>query len=193
MLNQWLARLWVGFILVSGCSAQNVPQAPTDQLIKGAFDITTEWQTIVLDKPLETLPHSQQFEVLLNVDQHMPSNDSGINEFDIISGSFKRIADDVILNPSVILVDDQGHEFRATVISVGFRKTKLGTYHFLGYGINPKKGKFYFPKEAKFVAVKVKANTAMKVEHFYWVASQYYQAPNDKWEDTPPSKILSLK
>ncbi|MGH1487385.1 MAG: hypothetical protein ACRBCI_14315 [Cellvibrionaceae bacterium] len=179
-------------MFVSACSAQDA--APTDQLIEGPFNITTEWQTIPLEKPLKTLPHVQTLEVLLDVEQYefIETTEVG-SENSIMSGRFKRLQDNMITHPDIILVTDTGSEFQPVHRSIGLAYTKKGDLRSLGFGTNPDKGKFYYPHDVKFVALKVKSNVSMTINHFRWIARHYYQAPNDKWEDVDKSKIVNLK
>ncbi len=49
------------------------------------------------------------------------------------------------------------------------------------------------PQDTKFVSIKIRANTSMKIDHLYWVAPSYEKAPNATWENIHPSKIITLE
>jgi hypothetical protein len=181
-------------LLLAGCSAESSTKvSPADQMIQGAFQLTPEWQEINLESPLRTLPHVQELQVLLDMSHHEPVENSGMKPFDIIGHpfSYKSKEEGITFKPEVVLVTDKGNEFKAGVISNGVQKTQYGTYYFLGYGISDD-SKLYFPKDAEFVLIKVKANTGIRVEHLHWTAARYYQAPNDTWENVLPSKVVTI-
>jgi hypothetical protein len=193
-----LSLLWgvllVSLTLMSGCFADNsIPQAPTNQLIKGPFTIGPEWQTITPDKPLATLPHIQTIDLLLNPEEYQGVDITKNDEFNILNASYKQGSTGVIIHPEIILIDDQEREFRGVMKSTGYREVDDQLYNFLAYGTNSTKNIFYFPTNTKFVAIKLRTNVTMKIEHLSWVAPYYYKNPAKKWEDVNPSKILDFK
>ncbi|MGH1487169.1 MAG: hypothetical protein ACRBCI_13225 [Cellvibrionaceae bacterium] len=193
-----LPPLWgvllISLILVSGCFADNnIPQAPANQLIKGQFTIDTEWKTIELDKPLTALPHIQRVEILLDEDGYVKVGNVSKDEFNIMNSGYKQVATDAIIRPELILIDDQGKEFRATMKSIGYREVDSEFYNFLSYGTNSNKNIFYFPKDAEFVAIKLRSNVVVQAEYLYWVAPYYSRNVAKTWEDVKASKILDLK
>jgi hypothetical protein len=187
--------LLVSLTLVSGCFSANntVPQAPTNQLIKGPFTIGPEWQTITLDKALETVPHIQDLQLLLNVDNYKKVNGIGKSDFDIVGSSYEQASTGKIIKPELILIDNQSREFRATISSLGYREIDNTLYNLLSFGTNSDKGVFYFPKNTKFISLKLRSNLKLQVEGLYWVAPYYFRNPSKKWEDAKPSKILDIK
>lgn len=188
--RRWTFLLFC-LLISSGCSA-GLPQAPTDQLIKGPFFITTKWQTIKFDKPLKTLPHIQRFEILLNMNRYEAVNDIGQSEYDVIGDSYLSTENNIPLRPEVIFIDNKNYEYRATKKAVGFDKVESKEYHFLAYGTNANKGEFYFSEKIEFVAVKIKANIDFKVEGFFWYSPTYYRKPKKTWNDATPSKIVKF-
>ncbi len=191
LFTHYIRSLWLILLLITGCSAQNVPQAPTNQLIKGPFQLTTDWQTISLDKPLIVLPHSHSLKLLLG-EQYQPIETIKTDNFYTMSHGYKHVTTNEAIKPEVILIDRSGKEFQAVMEAVGWRTTTLGDYHFLGYSTNSRQGKFFFPRGTEFVAVKLKANVAVTVQHLNWDAARYYQAPNHQWSDIHPSEIVTL-
>lgn len=191
-IHRLVLFLLCNLFYIAGCSA-DLPQAPTNQLIKGSFTITTEWQTIKFKKPLKTLPHIQRLELLLSMDKYEPVDDIGQSEYDIIGDSYLSIANNIPIRLEVIFIDSKGYEYEATKKAVGFGKTKEGAYHFLAYGTNPNKDKFYFAENIEFTAVKIKANTKFNLEHLFWHTPYYYKAPHDTWDDINQSEIVILK
>ncbi len=189
--NRLLCSLFL-IILVSSCSAQDT--SPTDQLIKGPFNVTTEWQVFQLDKPLETAPHSIKLEALFSVDQYkFVDTDEPNTPYSIMSDRLMRLSDSKITQPEVILVDSKGREFRPLFRSIATAYTDLGDFKALGFGTNTDMGKFYYPKDVVFTAVKLKSNIAMSINYLRWVAYHYYQAPNHTWSDVLPSEIVTLQ
>lgn len=189
--------LWTTLLLtlsvVSGCFARTAQQAPTDQLIRGGITITSEWQTITLDNPLKTLPLVQMLQFFLDEKQYKFIDNVERSEFHAIDASYSSIKDNKAIKLSVILIDKDGNTFRPSMISTGQRKTTLGVYHYLAYGVNPTKtGKFYYPENVEFVAIKVKSDTNVRAEHMAWQAPYFYQAPDKKWDAVNPSEIVTL-
>ncbi len=163
-----------------------------NQLIKGPFQITTKWQVISLKKPLKVLPHIHTFNLLLG-DEYTPTENISLSEFYINSFGYKHYLTNQIIKPEVILVNQSGKEFQASMSVTGWRETPKGKYNFMGYATNPDQGKFFFPKGTEFVAIKLKANVAVTIQHLQWEAARYYQAPNHQWSDIPPSEIVTLQ
>ncbi len=170
--------------LTASCSAQR--EAPEDQIIEGPFSITTEWQEFTLKKPLKTNPHVQKLKILLDENSYINDEDIDIG---IISGGYKNLLNSKPLQPEVIFVDKSGKEFKTVYKSMGSSFISLGNYKFVGFGTNSKSGKFYYPPNTEFTAIKIKANIPFIAEHFWWSASWYSRAPNSKWEDIDPAEI----
>lgn len=191
-VNRLGSALWFSLLIATGCSA-DLPQAPTNQLIEGPLSVTTEWQTLILEKPLKTLPHIQRMELLFETDPYGLSDYSNLNDSYIISSAYKHSNKDIFLLPNVILIDKSGSEFKATMKAIGNREIKGENYSFLGYGLNSDKDQAYFSQEIEFVKIKYKANIDFKLSYLYWVAPRYYQAPKDTWKSVNKSKIFHLE
>jgi hypothetical protein len=176
--------------LISACSQHG---APTNRLIKGPFEITTEWQTIELDRPLEVLPNIHNVDVLFEPDECIYDDDIPTGGQRIIQGGFRRRADGLVIDPEVILVEQSGREFHAFYYSNGSAFTDEGTYLGLGFGANIEQGKFFYPKGTKIVAIRVRANTTITVAHFWWVVYGYERARVRTWESIPTSKFISFE
>ncbi|MGH1487489.1 MAG: hypothetical protein ACRBCI_14840 [Cellvibrionaceae bacterium] len=187
-----LLILFAALTLSLGCSAQKVPKDPNNQLIEGPFSITTEWQTIKFDKPLKSSPHIQSLDILLDIDKYELVEGLSMSEYRVLDLSYKRLKDSVIVKPEVVLVDQQAREYRVTFDAIGTRYTKLGDYFFLGYGTSDDE-RYYFPKDAEFVSIRVRANKAMTVTHLNWIAAGYFKRPDRKWDEVHPSKIISIE
>ncbi|MGH1487384.1 MAG: hypothetical protein ACRBCI_14310 [Cellvibrionaceae bacterium] len=189
--NKLFCSLFI-LLFISSCSAQDT--APTDQLIEGPFNITTEWQVIQLKKPLNVIPQVITLETLFDIGKYTFVDSKEQNtEFSLMSDRLKRLSDNKIITPEIILIDSQKREFRPVFISVGVAYTEVGNLKALGFGTNSNIGKFIYPKGTEFIGVKIKANTKMTIDHFRWVARHYFQAPNAKWRDIDPSEIVNLK
>lgn len=176
---------------IAGCSAE-LPQAPTSQLIKGPFTITTEWQTIEFAKPLKTSPHIQYLDFILDKNLYEPV-DIQEDEFHIVSYGYRKIGENRPIELEVILVNENKKKFRSVLGGSGTVVTKSGEYNNLSYGTNVDKGKFFYPKDTNFLYVKVRSNTEIKVEHLSWTALFYYQSTNNTWDDIHSSEIVVLK
>jgi hypothetical protein len=192
--SQLWASILISLIFISGCSAKSlVLQAPTNKLVTGPHTIGADWQTIKFEEALETSPHIQRIEFLLNNQAYQEVDNIQKNDFNLISSGYKQLQTDELVSLEVIFIDSAGREFQATVNSVGYREINDRNYNFLAYGPNSNKGKLYFPKESVFIAVKVKSNIKIQVEHLYWVAPYYSRHPFDTWEDINTSQIVSFE
>ncbi len=191
-MNRLLCSLLL-IIFASSCSAQDT--APTDQLIKGPFYITTEWQKFPLDKPLKVIPHIQTLEVLLNINQYnFFDNPEELNtKYSIMSDRFKRVSDGKITQPEIILIDSKNREYRTVFHTIGTAFTKEGDFKSLGFGTNVEIRKFYYPKDAIFHSIKIRANTQMTIDNFRWIARYFNRAPNYTWDDISASEIATLE
>ena len=97
----WLL-LSVSLLLAGACSSQH--DAPTDQLIEGPFEITTQWQTFPLKKPLGVIPYIIKFQILLDQEIHEIVGDIPTDPYRIMNDSYKQIEGSVALTPEVILI-----------------------------------------------------------------------------------------
>ncbi len=124
-VNCLRSALWFSLLIATGCSA-DLPQAPTNQIIKGPFTITTEWQTIKFDQPLKTLPHIQRLETLLDMDNYEPVYNIGESEYNIIGHSYLSRVDNIPIRAEIIFIDSKGDEYIATknVLGSGARKKR---------------------------------------------------------------------
>ena len=177
---------------VTACSANG--GSPVDQLLKGPFKITDEWQTIQLDKPLETLPYVQFLDVLINMDDYEYKHISGTSDdpYRLMLDSFHKVSDSELIDIEIILVAASGKEFHTTYKSSGSTELHGKYYNHLGFGTNPNLGKFYYPKDIKIAALKIRSNVSMVAEFFWWHAYKYDMVKRQSWEDADPSKIVSF-
>ena len=187
--SRTLQFAFLSVLLVISCSAQTT--APTDQLLKGPFEFTTEWQTIELTKPLDTLPHIQLLEILLNVEEYEYYKNVPVSENRIISGSFVKLNGETAIKPEVMLVEKSGIEYITTYQSIGTAFTAQGNYRALGYGASA--SAFYFPRDAKFIKIKIRSNIAFQAEYLSWIAPGYEKWPDRKWDDIDSSKIVNFE
>jgi hypothetical protein len=184
------------FALNTGCQAGGIPRSSADRIIEGPFVITTQWQTIQFDKPLETIPHVQSLYLLLEHGRYDVPIDVPLSEYVVIAGSkfhsgisFRQKETGVIVIPQVVFIDQHGKEFHTACESSASYSTKLGPFKALGFGPDSRKGKLFLDKKARIAAIRIKANTQMKVEHLLWTAVDYYKNPDSSWEDIAPSEI----
>ncbi len=188
-ISKSLAVLLSALVIV-GCSTYE--RSPADQLIHGPFEITEDWQIIQLDKPLETIPYILSLDVLIDMNGYEIEENTPKNKYRLMSANYKRLHGDILVMPEIILLNQFGKEFRTTYKSIGSTEVRWRSYKYLGYGTNPDLGKFYYPKDTKIVALKVRANTPMTVEYFDWNVTGYEMARRQSWENVPPSKIVSF-
>ena len=175
------------------CSAQE-KNAPTDQLIAGPFTITSEWQIITFGKPLKTIPHVQSLQILLPQNEYERVNlDIKGLRYGEMSGRFKRISDNAVIQLEVVLMTSDGYEYKLLLDSLGWRDIENAGYKFLGYNTDTVAGKFYYPKGVEFISMKIRSNIDVDISHLSWSASNYYQAPNDTWDNIKPSKIITFE
>ncbi len=183
------------FVLFTTASCLSQNHSPTDQLINGPINISTEWQTVIFDKSLKSAPYAQYIELLSCEGQYEfdhsipPDQKRGF----LLSGRFKRITDSKILEPEVI-VSDGKYEYKLSYTTSGYYHSgPAKNCRHVGYSIDDGTTAYYLPEKTKFVSVKIRANTSMKIDHLYWVAPSYEKAPNATWENTHPSKIITLE
>ncbi|MBX2807714.1 MAG: hypothetical protein KTR20_03700 [Cellvibrionaceae bacterium] len=182
----------ISLFIITACSTEIVPQASTNQFIKGPFNLTTEWQTFRLDKPLETLPHVQILYLFLD-DDYQNINDIEPTEFYITNYGYKYHSTNLAIKPEIILIDSNGREFPSYAKMIGWYKTPEGDYNFLGFGTNPNNGKFNYPKGTEIVAIKARANSPVTAPHLGWYAPWYFQNPKKTWKDVHASEVVSLE
>ncbi|MGH1487386.1 MAG: hypothetical protein ACRBCI_14320 [Cellvibrionaceae bacterium] len=143
---------------------------------------------------METIPHIQELEVLLDSEKfEFINTKKPSTSYSIMSDRLKRLSDGKITQPEIIFIDSQGREFRPVFKSIATTKIKKRSYKALGFGTNPDKGKFIYPKDVKFTKLKIKSNTNMVVSHLRWIAYHYFQAPNATWDKIAASEIVNLK
>ncbi|AJQ96096.1 hypothetical protein [Gynuella sunshinyii] len=165
-----------------------------DQILKGPFKITDEWQTIQLDKPLETLPYVQFLDVLINMDDYEYKHIEGTPDdpYRLMFDSFYKVSGSELIDIEIILVAASGKEFHTTYSAFGSTELYGKYYNHLGFGTNTDLGKFYYPQGIKIAALKIRSNVSMVVEFFWWHAYKYDMVKRQSWEDADPSKIVSF-
>lgn len=174
------------------CSAQD--SSPADQLVKGPIEITTEWQTIVFDKPLQASPHVQAIRLLSCNNQYSfvatSVDEQGLSRSD----RFKRLADQQVVEPEII-ANDGKNEYRLSASITGYDYAgPTNGCKFVGYSLKGDEPmKLALPEGTQFVSIKIRANVPMSVDHLYWVASGYERSPNDTWDSLHPSRIIDMK
>ena len=167
-----------------------VVKSPTDRLIEGPVTVNTEWTTYKLDKPLTTLPHLQDLNILLSFDDYRADTKAPDHpeypEFvsSVRSDDVRRISDYAVVQFDVRLVDSQGNETALeNCCGSGQRWTVRGDFRSVAFNL-PGDDAAYFPRDAQYTAIKIRTNVdGITVSHFVWGADHYYQAPNDTWQD----------
>ncbi|VAW45177.1 hypothetical protein MNBD_GAMMA04-2223 [hydrothermal vent metagenome] len=196
-MNAKKTTLWllISLILPVAATACCVayPTSSHDQVIEGPYHLTTEWQTIKLDKPFITTPHIQVVEFLFPVkDYEFVEVDEPKSRYLLSNTRLKRLTDNQITKPEVILVNQHGQEFQAFYKSSGGAENEFGFFKMLGFGNNPDEGYFFYPKGIEFVALKVRANVPMEVPYIKWISRSYYQEPTATWESVHPSEVIDF-
>ncbi|AJQ96049.1 hypothetical protein [Gynuella sunshinyii] len=184
--------LLVYALWVTACSASS--GSPVDQLINGPFNITDEWQTIHLDKPLETIPNVQFLDVLIDMDGYEYKHVEGTSNdpYRLMLDSFHKVSDSKLMDIEIILVTASGKEFHTTYKSNGSTELHGKHYNHLGFGTNPNLGKFIYPKGIKIVALKIRSNMPIVAEYLWWYAYKYEMLRKQTWADVDPTEIVSF-
>lgn len=181
-------------LITISCSAQD--RSPTDQVIRGPVDITTEWQTITFDKPLQSAPYIQYLELLSchNEYDFVEVGPPDEKKYILMSDRFRRVSDQQIVEPEVI-VNDGKHDYRLFYSVTGYdyagpaKGCKYVGYSLRGEGVM----ELTLPKDVKFVSIKIRANVPMSIDHLYWLASGYNRYPNEKWSGLHSSEIINME
>ncbi|AJQ96050.1 hypothetical Protein YC6258_04014 [Gynuella sunshinyii YC6258] len=165
-----------------------------DQLIKGPFKITDEWQTIRLDKPLETIPYMLSFDVLIDMDEYEYKHIEGTPDdpHRLMFDSFYKMPNGDLIYMEIILVAISGEQFHTIYNTIGSTEVRGKSYKYLGFGTNPDLGKFYYPEGIEIVALKIRSNVPMIAEYFDWNVFGYEIAKKQTWADVDPTEIVSF-
>jgi hypothetical protein len=197
----WMKILAVAFlglsVMVSGCNAErlvehssgkhdpqsvnyppeNALQYPEDQVVKKQFEVTTNWQTITFEKPLQVnrqdLQHlhlaADQQPYISTTDDDPRNLNCSDAEYQNNAFSLRRRSDGALVRPEVILVGDNGVEVK--VRPVGhlypyFDKNivtiMMGTF-ILNNHPPP------FPKGiTAFKAMRIRSTEPFLVRYLYW-------------------------
>lgn len=184
--------LWFSLLLATSCWAQS--NSPADQLIKGSFAISKDWNTIRFYKPLESTPHTQSFQLLFCNNQmdfinlrpdevRTPEN----------SGDFKRTIDNKILELEVIVHNGKKEYHLPQTSNGSYYAGKGAGCLFIGYRLEGKDMEIFLPQGTRFFFAKIRANIPITIDRLYWTASYYERSPNRKWSDIHPSRIIDIK
>lgn len=171
----------------SGRSVDSPPksalQFPEDQIIRKEYEVTTQWQTITFEKPLQ-INRKGLMGLHLAVDKRIyistmvdhPLNPActkpgcAINAF-----CLRRLSDGVLIRPEAILIADNGVEvkvrpdghlypyFNKNIITMALRTFKDANSHALP-----------FPKGIKaFKAMRVRSTEPFQIRYLYWNVDRY--------------------
>lgn len=170
-------RQWVDY------PPKNAPSYPENQIIRKAFEVTTQWQTITFEKPLQ-INRKGLMGLHLAVDRQLyistmynhPLNPKcskpgcAINAF-----CLRRLSDGALIRPEAILIGDNGvnvkvrpaghlyPNFDKDIITMALRTLKDA--HSLA---SP------FPKRIKaFKAIRIRSTEPFMVRYLYWKVDRY--------------------
>lgn len=194
MISNKLKSIIIVFVWCFSVSCSAQKNSPADRLITGPFEIDQTWKVIDFEKPLLASPYIQHLKVLLSKDEYKRfGSDSKVPlDSSIDDRKYIQLATGKSIDFEVILVGDKGIEIKQAMNNIGFIDIPDNTiYYFLGYGrVNTKK--YFYPKNLKINAIKIKANTPATIDYLYWHAMNYERSPNQKWKDIKPGDIVDL-
>ena len=190
LIQQYILVL-LSVFMASACSAQT--KAPSDQVIEGVFEISNEWQIFAFEKPLNTDPFIQYFK-LISCNERYSLTKTNIDEkrFFLLPDRFQDKSTNEIIEPEIsINVDGQSYSLFLTN-SGYYNKGDLNGCIFLGYNARSEKNQFHLPENITIDSVNVRANKNISIDFFHWHASDFWKAPDFKWSNLNPSKIIDL-
>jgi hypothetical protein len=166
-----------------GYPLKNALQYAEDQIIKKEFDVTTQWQTITFEKPLQInrkglmgLHLAVDRQPYISTMQDHPLNPD-CNKPECAANAFclRRKKDGVLIRPETILIGDNGVEvkvrpaahlypyFDRNIITMALRAFK-------SVNSNPPP----FPKGIKaFNAMRIRSTEPFRVRYLYWNVDRY--------------------
>lgn len=158
-------------LLLAGC--QSDPGFPEDQDIDGPFQITTEWQTIRFEQPLEINAEAIQSLNIVVDSERYDSNFDYENEDRSNVFNLRRKKDGVVVKPKAVLIGDGGQEVSlhptgSTALYSGGVTVGMSTFDKHYSPIPP------FPEEIKvFESVRIRSNVPFTAEQLRWWVSSH--------------------
>jgi hypothetical protein len=186
------AQQWVEYPAgdISGQAVGSPPKSALkfseDQIIRKAFDVTTQWQTLTFDPPLQ-INRKGLMGLHLAVDKNLyistmvnhPLNPEckkpgcAINAF-----CLRRLSDGVLIRPEAVLIGDNGAEIKIRpaghlypYFDKGVITIALRAFNDASSPPPP------FPKGIKAIrAVRIRSTAPFRVSYLYWNVDRYPQS-----------------
>ena len=175
---------------------ENLFYFPQDQVIKKELQVTTQWQSVIFEEPLQ-INHRGLMKLHLVVDQEPyisttdddPRNlDCSDAEYQLNAFSLRRRSDWALVRPEAVLVGDNGEEVKVRPnghLYPSFDKhvitMALSTFKDVNSPPPP------FSRDIKaFTAMRIRSTTPFRVRYFWWsVALNPYPYYDDPWYKDP--------
>jgi hypothetical protein len=194
-----IAFLAATLALAAGCPAQQGPgrpegpaadlqpvvypserfnKFPEDQVIKKELRVTTQWQTVTFDKPLQINRRGtmglhlvvDQAPYISTLDDHPLNPECNKPECAIDAYSLRRLSDGALVRPEAVLVGDNGEEVKVRPeghLYPYFDKHVMTVA--LGYVKDINSFAPPFPASIKtFTAMRIRSTTPFLVRYLWW-------------------------
>ena len=192
ILTRWVTALSIIFSCLA-CSDNS--RSPTDRIIDGPFNINTQWQEFSFKTPLMPAPYLQYIQLLsCNGELDIYETGKNRNSHFFLSDRFRRLSDKKIIEPEVkVTIDNNIYRFAMFMVS-HYSNGDLKGCRAIGYRITNLKDDFgyFLPREAEIRSILIKSNVEFQIDKLYWLAPNYWKAPDENWEDVLPSDIIDL-
>jgi hypothetical protein len=162
---------------------QSALEYPQDQVVKKEFEITTQWQTITFEKPLQINRHGlmglhlavDQAPYISTTDDDPRNLDCSDAEYQKNAFSLRRRSDGVLVRPEAILVGDNGVEVKVRpdghlypYSDKSIMTMALRTFKDVNSPSPP------FPKGIKSItAMRIRSTAPFLVRYIYWNVDRY--------------------
>jgi hypothetical protein len=156
---------------------------PQDQVVKKEFEVTTRWQTITFEKPLQINRHGlmglhlavDQAPYISTMDDHPLNPECNEPECAINVACLRRLSDGVIIRPEAVLIGDNGVEVkvRPTGHLYPYSDKSIMTIA-LGICEDVNAPPPPFPKGIKSItAMRIRSTEPFLVRYLYWNVDRY--------------------
>lgn len=199
------ATVFIGIlVLAAGCTAQEAsgkPGAPAegirsviyppeglnkfpeDQVIKKELQVTTQWQTVTFNKPLQINRRGlmnlhlvvDQAPYISIMDDHPLNPECNKPECAIDAYSLRRLSDGALVRPEAVLVGDNGEKVKVRPTGHLYPSFDLNVMTVaLGYIKDVNAFAPPFPEGIKtFTAIRIRSTTPFLVRYLWWSVDTY--------------------
>lgn len=158
--------------------SEGLSKFPQDQVIKKELQVTTRWQTVTFEKPLEINRRGimglhlmvDQAPYISTMDDHPLNPECNKPECAIDAYSLRRLSDGALVRPEAVLVGDNGKEvkIRPTGHLYPFLDTHVMTVA-LGYVKDINAFAPPFPAGIRtFTTMRIRSTTPFLVRYLWW-------------------------